>query len=530
MELHERIFELALKRSFFFPSNEPYSGMAGFYDYGPVGVLLKHKIEELWRKQFIKSNGYHEVETSIVTPEPVLEASGHVSSFADPIVECAQCKTSIRADTFIEEKHYSKHGERWDGKLESLDNVISEKALKCPRCNGDFGKCFMFNLMFRTGIGGNRLPAYTRPETAQGIFTAFPRLFKNHGTALPLAIGQIGKSFRNEISPRKGLVRMREFTQMELEYFFDPEQNKYDGFCSIAEEKMTMAIEDKKIQMTAKELVEKGVASNEIMAYFLVLEWEFYKQVGIKEEDMWFRVLGKNEIPHYSKGNIDMEVKTSFGNIETIGNAYRTDFDLSQHAAKSGKDFGAFVDGRKITPHVFEVSMGVDRLVFCILEQCFRDKTETSKQNPKLESEASKSETGNAKLETDPAKSETENRKLETGKDWEWFDFPPAIAPYHVAVYPLMKKDGMAEKAEEIVAMLRSKGFDVLYRRSGSIGRRYASGDEVGIPYAITIDYDTLQDGTVTLRYRNDGQQERIKINDCETKLNENILNGKVSL
>lgn len=492
MQLHERIFELALKRSFFFPSNEPYGGTRGFYDYGPVGVLIKHKIETLWRKIFIKSEGFHEVETTIVTPEVVLEASGHVGSFADPVVECTECKTKVRADTFVEEVHYKMHGEKWDGKLESLDKTIKESGMKCLKCKGEFGDVYMFNLMFKTGIGGSRDPAYSRPETAQGIFTSFPRLFRNHGTKLPMAIGQIGRSYRNEISPRKGLVRMREFTQMELEYFFDPDSDKYPAFGGIADKKMTMSLNGKKSEMSAKELVEKKLASNEIMAYFLIQEWDFYQKVGILKDKMYFRILDENEIPHYSKGNIDMEVETSFGIVETIGNAYRTDFDLTQHAEKSGKDFSVNVEGKKLVPHVVEVSMGVDRLFFCILEHCFREKTKE--------------------------------------KDWEWFDFPPAIAPYHAAVFPLMKKDGLGEKAMELTNMLRASGLDVTYRDSGSIGRRYARADEIGVPYSITIDYDTLEDDSVTIRYRNDGKQERIKISECGEKLRKNIMEGKVIL
>jgi glycyl-tRNA synthetase len=509
MQLHEKIFELALKRSFFFPSNEPYGGTGGFYEYGPVGVLLKRKIEGLWREMFIKSEGYHEVETSIITPEAVLVASGHVGSFADPVVECEKCGTRVRADTMVEEKHYHLHGEKWDGKLESLDSVIESKGLKCPRCDGAFGKAHMFNLMFQTGIGGERATAFARPETAQGIFTSFPRIFRNHGTKLPLAVGQVGKSFRNEISPRKGLVRMREFTQMELEYFFNPAQPGFAGFAKEAERKMTMMIGGEKKEMDAAALVRDGVAANEIMAYFLAREWEFYGRVGITPGRMWFRVLDKNEIPHYSKGNIDMEVETSYGNIETIGNAYRTDFDLGQHSKHSGSDLSVFVESekRKVMPHVFELSMGVDRLFYCILEHCFRDK-----EPPAKEGEAAP-EGGRA-----------------SRKEWEWFDFPPGIAPYHVAVFPLMTKDGLDTKAEAAAAMLRTEGFDVAYRDTGSIGRRYARADEIGIPYAITIDYDSLKDGTATIRYRNDGGQERVKISECPSRIKDCIRQGKVTL
>ncbi len=494
MQLHERIFELAMTRSLFIPSNEPYGSVSGFYDYGPVGVLIKHNIEKLWRIMFLKSEGFHEVETSIVTPEAVLVASGHVSSFADPVIECKKCRTRIRADTLVEEKHYARHGEKWDGKLESLDTVISEKGITCPKCDGEFGKTFMFNLMFQTGIGGDKAAAYCRPETAQGIFTSFSRLVRNHGAKLPMAVGQIGRSFRNEISPRKGLVRMREFTQMELEYFFNPSDDKYPKFSRLTGQKMRMKIRNQVREMKVEDVVKEGVASNEIMAYFLARGWEFYRRVGIMEDRMAMRLLDANETPHYSKSNIDMEVETSYGTIETIGNAYRTDFDLSQHEKHSGKDMGVFVESekKKIIPHVFELSMGVDRLFFCILEHCFREKS--------------------------------------ADKDWEWFDFPPIIAPYQTAVFPLMKKEGLKEKADELADQLREAGFDIFYSESGSIGKRYARADEVGVPYALTVDYETLENGTVTIRYRNDGKQERIKIEDAEKRIRKNIAEGKVTL
>ncbi len=476
MNLHEKIFDLALKRSIYYPSNEPYGAVAGFYDYGPVGVLLKQKIERLWKNIFIKERGYLEVDTSIITPEPVLKASGHVDEFGDPTVGCDKCKIKIRADSFIAD---ADEDFKWDGKLESIDKTIKEKKLTCPRCKGKLSKAEMFNLMFKTGIGADRLPAYSRPETAQGIFTSFPRLYKNHGTKLPMAVGQVGKSFRNEISPRKGLDRMREFTQMELEYFFSPSESGIEGFDGLSDNKMRFMIDGKIVTKTAYEAVEEKIASNEIFAFFLLKEWEFYKKVGIREPKMYFRVLREDETPHYSKRNIDMEVQTSFGIIETIGNAYRTDFDLSQHAKLSGQDFSVFVESekKKIVPHVFEVSMGVDRLILCILEHCFREATKE--------------------------------------KDWEWFDFPPLIAPYELAVYPLMKKDGMAEKAKEITLKLREK-YDVFYRDSGSIGRRYARGDEIGVLASITIDYDTMKDNTVTLRYRNSGEQVRIELPKVE--------------
>jgi len=488
MKLHERIFELALTRSFFYPSNEPYDAPGGFYDYGPVGTLLKKKVQNLWRRMFIKKHGYHEIEGTIITPEMILKASGHVDGFADPIAECKNCKTKVRADSFVAD---NVNGFEWDGTLPSLDKEL--KNLKCPSCKGEFAPAKMFNLMFSTGIGGEETPAYCRPETAQGIFTAFPRLFRNHGAKLPLAVGQIGRSFRNEISPRKGLVRMREFTQMELEYFFNPDESSISEFSEISKKKMRFSVNGKILEKTIGEAVKDKTIPNEIMGYFIALEWDYYLACGIPEKNMYFRVLPDTETPHYSKRNIDLEVETSYGVIEVNGNAYRTDFDLSRHSEFSGKDFSVFVEKekRKIMPHVFEASLGVDRLLFSILENTFREKTKE--------------------------------------KDWEWFDFPPAVAPYHCAIFPLMKKEGLPEKAKEVYDSLLAH-FDVLYQESGSIGRRYARADEIGTPYAITVDYDTLKDDTVTLRYRNDGKQERIKIPELEKKLHDDILKNKVKM
>ena len=504
-QLSDRIFELSLKRSFFFPSNEPYGGTAGLYDYGPVGVLIKRKIENLWREMFIKSEGFHEVETSIITPEPVLVASGHVGSFADPVIECQKCKAKVRADSFVAEKHFDLHGERWDGQLGTLDRIIVEKELKCPKCGGDFGSAFMFNLMFHTGIGGERASGYSRPETAQGIFTAFPRIFRNHGTRLPIAVGQVGKSFRNEISPRKGLIRMREFTQMELEYFFNPASGAYEGFAAIKDSRMRMGLQGKTMEMSAAEIVEKKLAANEIMAYFMAREWEFYRRVGIRGGQDGVQGPGSGRDTALLQGEHRHGGRDLLREHKTIGNAYRTDFDLSQHAKHSGQDLSVFVEEekRKVMPHVFELSMGVDRLFYCLLEHCLRDKD---------------------------VKDEAGNWKLGTGKDWEWFDFPPVIAPSHVSVFPLMKKDGLDAKAREIAAAIRAIGLDAEYRESGSIGRRYARADEIGIPYCLTVDYQTLEDGTVTIRYRNDGKQERIKTSDCEAVLRKAVRVGRVTL
>ncbi|HQT44464.1 MAG TPA: His/Gly/Thr/Pro-type tRNA ligase C-terminal domain-containing protein, partial [Candidatus Micrarchaeota archaeon] len=299
----------------------------------------------------------------------------------------------------------------------------------------------------------------------------------------------------------QGLLRLREFTQMELEYFFNPSNPKHENFAAVSGVKMRIISDGQETaaEKTAGEFVSDGTIPNDIMAYFMARQVQFYLALGIPYGKFYFRKLGKGETPHYSGGNFDMEVETSYGNAETIGNAYRTDYDLSAHAKMSGNDLSVFVEEekKKIVPHVVEPSMGSDRLFWCILEHSYRDKTEK--------------------------------------KDWEWFDFPPSIAPFTVSVFPLMKKDGLAEKAREVTAMLRSRHIETMYSESGSIGRRYARADEIGTPYCLTVDYDTLDSksdkfGTVTIRYRNDGGQERVKISELPALIEKNVAEARVNL
>lgn len=479
VQLHEKIMDIALKRAILIPSNELYLPTAGFYDYGPVGVGIRRKIIREWRKAFIAKEGNHEVETSLILPEIVLKASGHVGHFADPLVECEKCKKQFRADHLLEDKgRIGTHGMN----LSDMTKIIGEMKIACPECGGKLSEAKPFNLMFKTNIGASEgNPGYARPETAQGIFLAFPRIFRYAGSKLPLGIAQIGKSFRNEISPRQGLIRMREFTQMELEYFFDPEKNEHSKFDKMKNTKMRLYLRDeqtnnteKSIDMTAGEAVSKKIIPNQTMAYYMALTQLFYESMGIPFDSMRFRQMREDEMPHYSKANFDIEVNLSYGWIETVGVAYRTDFDLKSHGEMSKKDVSVFleIEKKKLIPHVIEPSFGVDRLFWSILEVSYRK---------------------------------------DGTREWEWLALPPRIAPYEVAVLPLMKKDGMSEKAQEIAEKLRAKGLDVLYDESGSIGKRYARADEVGIPYCVTIDYDTLKQETVTVRFRDDGKQDRVE-------------------
>jgi len=499
----ERLMDVAIRRSFLIPSAEIYGSPAGFYDYGPVGCAIKRKLQGLWRSEMLQKEGFHEIETSLIVPEAVLKASGHAENFADPLVACNSCKNKFRADHLIEgDEKAKKDGIKAAGLPPAeLSALLKKYAVACPQCKkAALSEVGWFNMMFRTNIGpidGNT--AYFRPETAQGIFLDFARVVRNYGSKLPIGIGQVGRSARNEISPRQGLVRMREFTQMELEYFFNPIDQGYPKFERIKHEKLRFVDEkNQPYEIEISQAVENGLVANQIMAYFLWKQKMIYLAIGVPQEKFAFRKMPKEETPHYSKGNVDMEVETSYGTIETAGTAYRTDYDLSQHSKHSGADLSVFDEGtkQKIMPHVVEPSMGVDRMFWCALEHCFREKTPE--------------------------------------KDWEWFAFPPAIAPYQAWIFPLMKKDGMDSKAKEIEESLRESGLTVYYQDSGSIGRRYARADEIGVPYCVTVDFDTLDEksdkhGTVTIRFRNDGKQVRVKISELAATLSHFVKEGKVT-
>ncbi|MCX8197336.1 MAG: glycine--tRNA ligase [Candidatus Micrarchaeota archaeon] len=492
----EQLMQIAIRRAILIPSAEIYGSQAGFYDYGPVGCAIKRNIENLWRAEMLQKEGFHEIETSLLLPEIVLKASGHLENFADPLISCQSCKQKFRADHLLEKHPEAKNIKAASLAPEKLSELIAKYELACPNCKTKLSsQVGWFNLMFKTNIGpleGN--PGYIRPETAQGIFIDFPRIIRNFGGKLPIGIGQIGKSARNEISPRQGLVRMREFTQMELEYFFHPKQQEHPKFASIADETLRLAEESgSPSEVKIKDAVEKGLIPNQIMAYLLWKQKQFYLMLGIPQDKFFFRKIPKEETPHYSLGNIDLEVETSYGIIETAGTAYRTDYDLSSHMRLSGQDLSVFDEQtkEKVVPHVVEPSMGVDRTFWCVLEHCFREKSPS--------------------------------------KEWEWFDFPPKIAPYHAWVFPLMKKDGLDAKAREVEEKLRAAGLSVYYQESGSIGRRYARADEIGVPYCITIDYESLEQEDVTVRFRNDAKQIRVKIAQLAEELKSFISQNKVT-
>ncbi|MGC8812469.1 MAG: glycine--tRNA ligase [Candidatus Aenigmatarchaeota archaeon] len=479
----EKITTITKRRGFIFPSSEIYGGLSGFFDYGPLGALMKKKIENFWRDFFVKQNNIYEVETCTIMPEQVWKASGHLKDFIDPLTQCEKCKSTFRADEIIKDLT----GKSVEGlKLEELGEIIKKEKLKCPRCKGELSEVKIFNLMFSTNIGptkGN--VAYLRPETAQGIFVNFKNILNATRAKLPFGVAQIGTSYRNEISPRQFLSRMREFRQMEIEYFFNPEKiEEFDEFEEFSKTKIRILTREeqkkdgKVLEITVEEAVKKKILPNKIMGYFLAKEFLWYQKLGIPSQSLRFRHMLPEETPHYSKGNFDLEIEFDFGWKEVVGNAYRTNYDLSSHSKLSGEDFSVVEDGKKIVPHVIEPSFGIDRTIYAILLHSF-----------------------------------VEDKK----RGWDWFKFPPRIAPYSVAVFPLVSKDGIPEKAKEIFAQLKNC-FDAYYDESGSIGKRYARADEAGIPFAVTIDYQTLKDNTVTIRSRDTTEQVRVKV--------ENLVNA----
>ena len=476
---YDDVMKLALERGFYFPSSEIYAdAQAGFWEYGPSGVSLKNKFLELWRRELVRRDKMIEIDGSQIMSKSVFDASGHLASFADPIVRCKKCKSTHRADKIIVEVSQIEIPESAD--LDEFDKTIVEKNIKCPKCNGDFENAKKFNMMFEVGIGPEGESAYLRPETCQSIFVDFPRIFKTMRGKLPLGIAQTGKSFRNEIAPRQSLLRLREFYQAEIEVFCNPAKlNDLGKFSEIKDTKIRIQIDNEIKSMTCKEAVDSQIIPNEFVAYYLAILAEFYEKTGINMEKSRFRKLGDKEKAFYAEVAFDFEVETAVGWLELVACNYRADYDLNSHATKSKEKFEVMDGDEKVLPHVFELSMGIDRSMYTILEHSLREDKENERMVLSLK---------------------------------------PYLSPIHVGVLSLVKKDGLAEKTDEVYLNIKRK-YDVFLDHSGAIGRRYRRLDEVGAPYAITIDHQTLDDDTVTIRMRDSMEQSRIKISELDEKL-----------
>ena len=446
MEMTMEKFVAYLKQlGFVYQGSEIYGGLANAWDYGPLGVELKNNIKKVWWKDFIQCHPNNVgIDAAILMNPQTWVASGHVGGFSDPLVDCKACGSRHRADKLIEDFTLgAETGDCWDN--DKLFNFIIENKVACPKCGAvNYTPIRKFNLMFETHQGvveEAKSVVYLRPETAQGIFVNFKNVQRTTRKKVPFGIGQIGKSFRNEITPGNFIFRTREFEQMELEFFCKPGTDL------------------------------------EWFEYWKSFCINFLKHVGIKEELTRTRDHEKEKLSHYSKATTDIEFKFFFGWGELWGIADRTDYDLRVHQEHSGENL-EYLDpetNEKYIPYCVEPSVGVERLLLAILTSAYDEET------------------------------------LENGETREVLRFAPSIAPVKVAVLPLVNK--LNEKAKEVFADL-SKLFVCEFDTSGKIGKRYRRQDAIGTPYCITVDFDTLEDETVTIRHRDSMEQERVKIAD----------------
>ena len=445
----------AKQYGFIFQGSEIYGGLANSWDYGPLGKELKENVKRAWWKKFIQENPYnYGVDAAILMNPQVWVASGHVASFADPLIDCKKCKSRHRADKLVEEFTNGKEtGDGWEN--ERLEKFIEENNIVCPKCGqSDFTPIRKFNLLFETSMGvteDTKNKVYLRGETAQGIFTNFLNVQRSMRTKLPFGIGQIGKSFRNEITPGNFIFRTREFEQMELEFFCKPDTDL------------------------------------EWFGYWKNYCVEFLKELGLRKENLRYRDHAKEELSFYSKATTDIEYLFPMGWGELWGIADRTDYDLSTHMENSKTDL-RYIDpetNERYIPYVIEPSVGLDRLILALLTDAYT------------------------------------KEELENNDEREVLKIHPFLAPNKATILPLVKKIHSA-KAMEVYANL-CKDFNVAYDEAGSIGKRYRRSDAVGTPLAITIDDDTLEHNTVTVRDRDTMEQEKVNIRDLKEYINRKI-------
>ncbi len=447
----EKIVSLSKNRGFVYPGSDIYGGLANAWDYGPLGVELKNNVKKAWWRKFVQESPYNVgVDCAILMNPQVWVASGHVGGFSDPLIDCKDCKTRHRADKLIEDWNKENNIEfKVDGlKNEELMQYIKDKGVKCPNCDSaNFTDIRKFNLMFKTFQGvteDSKAEIFLRPETAQGIFVNFKNVQRTTRKKIPFGIGQIGKSFRNEITPGNFTFRTREFEQMELEFFCEPGKdlewfNYWKDFC-----------------------------------------YKWLLNLNIKPESLKLRDHEKKELSHYSNATTDIEFLFPFGWGELWGIADRTDFDLKQHMLHSKDDLSYFdpATNEKYVPYCIEPSLGADRVTLAFLCDAY------------------------------------DEEEVAEGDVRTVLRFHPALAPVKIAILPLSKK--LAEEADKVYQML-TKSYVCEYDETGSIGKRYRRQDEIGTPYCITFDFDSLEDKSVTIRDRDTMQQVRIKIDELNS-------------
>jgi glycyl-tRNA synthetase len=550
----ETISELAKRRGFFWPSCEIYGGVSGFITFGPLGSILKRKIEDKFRGFFIRPFGLYEIESSVIMPGKVFEASGHVNHFKEPMIECSKCKRRFRADHILQELAGMSDTETEKLSLEELMNEINKRNTKCPECGGDFGEPKQFLTMFTTTIGPySEAVGYGRPEAAQGIFVEFRRLYECARGKLPFGVVQVGHALRNEISPRRFPIRLREFTIIDIEFFLDPEDPRCTLLKDVEGESLRLILAENKlkdikepVEVTVKEALNKKLVEAEWQAFFMALSKRFLMKLGVPEDKQRFIEKLDWERAHYSVQGFDQEVFLErWGWVEVSGHNYRTNYDLKQHMDFSGVDMRTFKEHEKLVEREeVVVSPIMSKIGPAFKARASEVARLISDVNPEvLEAEFKKQGFYMAGLfkvlpeHVEIVRKEVEERgkhfiphvvepsfgsdrmvyialeyAYKVKEDRVVLSFPRELAPIEMGVFPLVSKDGLPEKAKQVYAALIDEGFDVEYDESGSIGRRYARADEVGTPLGITIDYRTLKDDTVTIRDRDTWKQVRSEI------------------
>ena len=546
----ERLQGMLRQRGILLPAFDMYGGAKGLYDFGPVGGRLRSRLNQVWLNHWLSMGDVVEISCPTVTPYEVLEASGHVGEFSDFMTVCKNCGEASRADTLLEDDHPNP-----DALSKSeLQELLIASAPSCPACSAcDWSPIEAQNLMFSTtiGAGSSGRQGFMRPETAQGMFTSFPSLYRHFRERLPFGAVQVGKGYRNEISPRQGMIRLREFNMAELEYFIDPNQPIDHDFSPWSSIPFNLVDgEGKTHAMTLRDAVEKTLVRHPTVGFFMGRTYDFLIGIGIDANRLRFRQHASDEMAHYATDCWDVEIEGSYGWVECVGIAHRGCYDLEAHEKATGKTLrarrefdepkiveidGWTIDGGKAGP-AFRGDAGQVKSLVETFEADVAFPTEVTLSDGRtliVEAEHVKrvqktvKETGEWFIPhvvepafgidrilwhvLDHAYVETEK----SGEPYRMLQLSDSIAPIDVAILPLFEKDGMDDVAKAIhQRCCQTFGIVSLYDGSGSIGKRYARADEVGVPICVTIDHQSVEDGTVTIRQRDDGSQSRVPIDE----------------
>ena len=546
----ERMSEMLKRRGIILPAFEIHGGAKGLYDFGPVGGRLRNRVNQTWIEHWLALGNIVELSCPTVTPYAVLEASGHVGEFSDFMTICTECGEASRADTLLESSHSNPDALSKSELQELLVNVRPE----CPNCGAQaWSEVTAQNLMFNTtiGAGTSGRPGFLRPETAQGMFTSFPSLLRHNRDRLPFGAIQVGKGYRNEISPRQGMIRLREFNMAELEYFINPYEDAQHDFTPWDSIPFSLVPDEgEERKMTIKDALDTNTVRHATVGFFMAQTYDFLVKVGIDPARLRFRQHESDEMAHYATDCWDAEIHGSYGWIECVGIAHRGCYDLEAHEKATGKTLRArrefrepkvveidgwtmngatagpafralagqvksvvemlpadatfpmlckLDDGQEVKvlpehvkrlqrtetitgewyiPHVVEPAFGIDRIIWHILDHAYDDESKD-------------------------------------GEDYTILKLSEHVAPVDYCVFPLFEKDGMGELARTLHSSLCGlRGIVSVYDSSGSIGRRYARADEIGVPHCLTVDHQSLEDGTITIRDRDTGQQQRVAMDE----------------